>query len=96
MSMGRQDLLLGSPAECALRSGWGVTNGWPLWLGESTDSIFRQGCSVGSLTRQGCRLCSMVTWGISCALHYLWSGRVTGCVPWQGGALVGFHDWAEF
>ena len=69
MSVGGQDLLPGSPAECALRSGSGVTNGWPLWLGESTDSIFRQGCSVGSLTRQGCWLCSMVTWGISCALQ---------------------------
>lgn len=49
--------------------GVGVTNGWPLWLGESTDSILRQGCSVGSLTRQGCWLCSMVTWGVSCALQ---------------------------
>lgn len=98
MSMGGEDLLPGSPVECALRSGWEVTNGWPLWLGESTDSIFKQGCSVGSLTRQGCWLCSIVTWGALAVLCSYMCGQAESLAVFLGRVvpLVGCHGWAGF
>lgn len=92
MSMCGEDLLPGSPVECALRSGWGLPMaGLYGWVSQLTPYSGR----AAQWAPWPGRVAGCAPWlhgALAVLCSYLRSGRVTGCVPWQGGA-TGWMPW---